>query len=75
VRVSLHHEIVVMLSQIDKLGAQLACAEEVPAYVIYVAQAAQRSREVATVSELSRQMLSSGVRPLDLWSGKAPRRG
>ena len=73
-RVSLHYEIVVLLGQVDKLGAQLARAEDVTAYAVHVAQAAQRPREVATVSELSRQMFRSGMRRLDLWSSKAPSR-
>ncbi len=39
--------------------------------MIYIAQAAQRPDEVATVSAPSRLMLRSRVRCLDLWSGKA----
>ena len=72
VRIGLHDEIVALLGQLDELGAQLARAWDVTAYVMHIAQAAQCSGEVATVSVPSRQMLRSGVRRLDLWSGKAP---
>ena len=75
VRVGLHHEIVALLGQLDELGAQLARAQDVTAYVMHITQAAQRPGEVTTVSVPSRQMLRSGVHRLDLWSGKAPRRG
>ena len=71
VRVGLHHEIVALLGQVDELGAQLARAQDVTAYVIHIAQAAQRPGEMATVSVPSREMLRSGVHRLDLWSGKA----
>jgi hypothetical protein len=74
VRVGLHHEIVALLGQLDELGAHLSRAQDVTAYVIHIAQAAQRSGEMATVFVPSRQMLRSGVRRLDLWSGKASRR-
>jgi hypothetical protein len=37
VRVGLHHEIVALLGQVDELGAQLARAEDVTAYVLHVA--------------------------------------
>lgn len=72
VRVSLHHEIVALLGQLYELGAELAHAQDVSAYVMHIAQATQRPREMAMVSAPSRQMFRSGVRRLDLWSGKAP---
>src|SRR5258705_10216842 len=64
--VSLAHEVVAAFNQLEQFSAELARTGHMTAYVIDVAQAAQRSRAIALVPLPAGELLGPDVGPLDL---------
>ena len=64
--VSLAHEVIAPFDQLEQFSAELARVGQMTAYVIDVAQAAQRARAIALVPLPAGELLGSGVSRLDL---------